>query len=102
LFSICTSQGELPMDHLVERYRARVAELKAEYEQAVAHAESVGEQLHAGDLAEPDGTLAYRNALKVERAALSAYEMAVLDLADVVLQGKPPADRPIRWSTLGR
>jgi hypothetical protein len=64
-----------------------VAELKVAYQQAVAHAESVGEQLHAGELPEPDGTLEYRNALKAERAALNAYQRAMLDLAEVVLHG---------------
>ena len=39
---------------LVERYKARIVELKDEYERAVAKAESVCSELLAGDFPDPD------------------------------------------------
>jgi hypothetical protein len=75
---------------LVDRYKARIVELRTEYERAVANAEQAGDE--ALDLPDPDGSLAYRNALIAESAALKAYERAVLDLAETMLHGEPKKD----------
>src|SRR5262249_16374599 len=73
--------GFVAMDNFdpVERFRARVAESRAQYERAVANAELACTELVAGDLPELSGSLAYRTALISQLAALNAYQRAVLD-----------------------
>ena len=75
---------------LVEQFQARVTELWAECEQAVANADSICSQLVTGDLPEADGSLAYRNARIAKRTALRAYLSARIDLADLILKETPP------------
>ena len=68
---------------LVEHHRARVKELKAKYEQAIAIAEMACAEMQAVDLPGTDGSLAYRNALKAERQAANNYTKALLDLDEL-------------------
>ena len=71
----------------MERHNRRIVQLKLEYEQTVASAERACGELLAGDLREADESRAYRNALVGERAAMDAYQKAVLGLAEVMLRG---------------
>jgi hypothetical protein len=64
--------------------RARVHDALAEYRQALAAAEAACTELLSGELPEPDGSLAYRNALVAERIAMKAYTTAVRDLTNTL------------------
>ena len=66
----------------------RLSLLKAGYLQAVARAEAVAAELAGGDLPEPDGSLAYRNALIAESVALEAYMDARRDLMILTVAGQ--------------
>ena len=72
----------------LEKQQARVSFLKARYLEAVSSAESVVAELLRGELPEPGGSLAYRNALIAERAALERYMDARRDATILTLQGK--------------
>ena len=73
----------LKRDALIEHWREKLTEARNRYEKAKADLREI--ECLAKDLPQPDGSQAYRNALRAENIAGREFSVAVKRFTDLVL-----------------